>query len=120
VMPESLGGPTGSRTRVQSSQIKGAAEWRRQLYDRGVRFEWDPDKADRNFAKHGVSFDEASTLFGDPLAGTIADPVHSVDEMRLVTIGYSTSQRLLVVGHVDRGDALRIISARPATRREKM
>ena len=68
----------------------------------------------------GVSFDEASTVFGDPFAGTIADPLHSIDEIRVVTIGYSASRRLLVVVHVDRGEAIRIISARRATRRERI
>ena len=85
-----------------------------------MEFEWDPAKATRNLAKHGVSFDEASTVFGDPLAGTIVDPRHSMDETRFVTIGYSTSRRLLVVAHVDRGEAVRIISARRATRRERI
>ena len=85
-----------------------------------MQFEWDPVKATRNLARHGVSFDEASTAFGDPFAGTIADPLHSIDEMRVVTIGYSASRRLLVVVHVDRGEAIRIISARRATRRERI
>jgi uncharacterized DUF497 family protein len=60
-----------------------------------VRFEWDPAKAVVNLAKHGVFFDEASTVFGDPLAGTVADPLHSMDEVRFVTIGNSSSRRLL-------------------------
>ena len=85
-----------------------------------MQFEWDPIKAPHNLAKHGVSFDEARTVFGDPFAGTIADPVHSIDELRLATIGYSALRRLLVVAHVDRGAAIRIISARRATRRERM
>ena len=70
-------------------------------------------------AKHGVSFDEASTVFGDPLAGTIVDPQHSGDEARFVTIGLSTSRRLITVAHAERGDRIRIISARRATRRER-
>jgi len=78
-----------------------------------VQFEWDPVKANRNLAGHRVSFDEASTVFSDPFAGTIADPLHSIDEMRVVTIGYSALRRLLVVVHVDRGEAIR-------TRRERM
>ena len=85
-----------------------------------MQFEWDPVKAIRNLARHNVSFDEASTVFGDPLAGTIADPLHSMDETRLVTMGYSAARRLLVVVHVDRGEAIRIISARQATRRERI
>ena len=85
-----------------------------------MQFQWDPAKATRNLARHGVSFDEASTVFGDPFAGTIADPLHSIDETRVVTIGYSESRRLLVVVHVDRGKTIRIISARRATRRERI
>ena len=70
-------------------------------------------------AKHGVSFDEASTVFGDRLAGTVRDPRASGREVRFVTIGLATSQRLLVVAHTDRGDRIRIISARRPTRRER-
>ena len=84
-----------------------------------MQFEWDAAKAAENLAKHGVSFDDASTVFSDPLAGTILDPRHSADEVRFVTIGFSTSQRLLVVAHSDRDDRVRIISARRATRRER-
>jgi uncharacterized DUF497 family protein len=85
-----------------------------------VQFEWDALKAARSLAKHGVSFDEASTVFGDPCAGTIADPLHSMEEMRFVTMGNSASGRLLAVVHADRGEAIRIISARRATRRERI
>jgi hypothetical protein len=84
-----------------------------------VQFEWDPAKAARNLTEHGVSFDEASTVFGDPLAGTIFDPRHSGDEARFITIGLSTSRRLITVAHAERRDCIRIISARHATRREK-
>ncbi len=84
-----------------------------------VQFEWDPAKAARSLAKHGVSFDEASTVFGDPLAATILDPQHSAGEPRFVTIGLSTSRRLIVVAHAEREDRIRIISARRATRRER-
>ena len=84
-----------------------------------MQFDWDPLKAARNLIKHGVSFDEATTVFGDPFAGTIADPLHSVGEMRFVTAGNSASGRLLVVVHSDRAVAIRIISARRATRRER-
>jgi hypothetical protein len=84
-----------------------------------VQFEWHVAKAAGNVTKHGVSFDEASTVFGDPLAGTILDPRHSTDEGRFVTIGLSTRQRLIVVAHADRDDRVRIISARRATRRER-
>jgi hypothetical protein len=84
-----------------------------------VHFEWDPAKAARNLSKHGVSFDEASTVFGDPLAGTIVDPLHSEDELRFVTIGLSTSRRLIIVAHTEREERIRIISARRARRRER-
>ena len=83
-----------------------------------MQFEWDPAKALRNLAKHGISFDEASTVFGDPLAGTIPDPRRSAEE-RLVTIGHSGRGALVVVIHVERGSRTRIISARRATRRER-
>ncbi|MET0488260.1 MAG: BrnT family toxin [Candidatus Rokuibacteriota bacterium] len=84
-----------------------------------MQFEWDAAKAARNLAKHDVSFDEASTVFGDPLAGTIPDPRHSSEEPRFITVGRSTSQRLITVAHVEREDHIRIISARRATRRER-
>ena len=84
-----------------------------------LRFEWDPKKARRNLKTHGVSFDEASTAFRDPLSVTIADPLHSEDEDRLVLIGNSHRHRLLVVIHTERRDRIRIISARLATTRER-
>jgi uncharacterized protein len=84
-----------------------------------MQFEWDTKKAAYNLAKHEVSFDEASTVFGDPLAGTILDPRHSVEERRFVTIGHSSAGSLIVVIHAERDDRTRIISARRATRREK-
>ena len=77
-----------------------------------MRFEWDPAKAAANFAKHGVSFEEAATVFRDPLSATAPDPDHSLDEERFMTFGVSTSGRLLVVAHADRDDTIRIISAR--------
>ena len=70
-------------------------------------------------ARHGISFREASTVFGDPLASTILDPDHSVDEARVLTIGRSIAGRLIVVSHTDREGEVRIISARPGTRGEK-
>ena len=82
-------------------------------------FEWDSRKASRNLNIHGVSFDEASTAFQDPLSHTITDPLHSEEEDRFVLIGYSYRNRLLVVVHADRGDRVRIISARSANRKEK-
>jgi uncharacterized protein len=84
-----------------------------------MEFEWDPDKADRNLKKHGVDFHEAATVFGDPLAVTYYDPDHSDEEDRFLTIGYSQAERLLVVSHTDRDDRIRIISARPASRKER-
>jgi uncharacterized DUF497 family protein len=82
-------------------------------------FEWDDEKAKQNLKKHRVSFDEASTVFGDPLALTIPDPLHSVEEDRFVTLGESHRRRLVVVVSTERGDKIRIISARVATRRER-
>jgi uncharacterized DUF497 family protein len=84
-----------------------------------MRFAWDPDKAARNLAKHGVSFAEASTAFGDPLSVTIPDPAHSGDEDRFVLFGVSEQGRLLVVVHTGRDATTRIISARIATRHER-
>jgi uncharacterized DUF497 family protein len=78
-------------------------------------FEWDPRKASGNAAKHGVTFDEASTVFQDALSVTVGDPLHSGDEDRYVLIGQSHRGRLLVVIHAERGDRIRIITARPAT-----
>ena len=84
-----------------------------------LTFEWNPDKVDENERKHGVSFPEAATVFGDPSSVTVADPDHSVGEARFLTIGMSHQQRLLVVAHADRDDAVRLISARAATRAER-
>jgi uncharacterized DUF497 family protein len=84
-----------------------------------VKFQWDPNKAAENLTKHAVSFEEGSTVFGDPLAATVPDPDHSVEEQRFVTIGLSASQKLLVVVHSDRDDDIRIISVRRATPSEK-
>jgi len=83
-------------------------------------FEWDTKKARSNLAKHGISFDEASTAFGDPLSIAIGDPLHSEREDRYVLIGCSFANTLLVVVHTERGGRIRIISARPATRRERL
>ena len=81
--------------------------------------EWDPEKARSNLEKHGVDFHEAGTVFDDPLSTTVPDPAHSVDEQRYVTIGLSLSGRILVVAHTDRGEAVRLITARPATPSER-
>ena len=82
-------------------------------------FEWNGDKARQNIKKHGISFEEAATVFGDPSSLTIRDPLHSAHEERFVTVGYSYKYRLLVVVHTERGNTIRIISARRATRRER-
>lgn len=82
-------------------------------------FEWDPEKADINQRKHGVSFEEASSVFYDPLSSTIDDPLHSNEEDRFIIIGMSNQMRLLIVVHLDRGDNIRIISARLANRHER-
>jgi uncharacterized DUF497 family protein len=83
-----------------------------------MQFEWDAPKARRNLLTHGVSFHEAATVFGDPLAITFSDPDHSVGEERFLTFGTSLNGRLLAVIHTARGSSVRIISARRATRRE--
>ena len=84
-----------------------------------MQFEWDPEKAKRNYKKHRVSFEEAVTMFYDPISATFADPDHSTGERRFITIGFSSYDRLLVVSHSERGEAVRIISARCATPRER-
>jgi uncharacterized protein len=85
-----------------------------------LRFEWDPDKASRNVLKHGVGFEEARTVFGDPLAAIFDDVEHALDESREIIIGCSTADRLLLVSFVERRDGVvRVISARTATRRER-
>ncbi len=84
-----------------------------------LEFEWDQDKARQNIEKHDVSFEEAATVFGDPLSLTIDDPQHSRDEIRFVTIGETVARRVVVVVHTERGDSLRIITARKATRHER-
>jgi hypothetical protein len=84
-----------------------------------MHFEWDPEKARANLAKHEISFEEAMQAFLDPLSVTILDPDHSEGEDRFVLLGQSAAGRLLVVVHTDRGEAIRLISARRATRRER-
>jgi uncharacterized DUF497 family protein len=81
-------------------------------------FEWDTRKAARNVKLHGVTFQEASTVFSDPLAITTSDPDHSREEDRFVDIGSSDRSRIIVVSYTERGDRIRIITARKATRRE--
>ncbi len=84
-----------------------------------LEFQWDPVKAAANLSKHGVAFEDAATAFADPLSITIPDPLHSQDETRLVLVARAHSGHLLVVVHVDRGQAIRLISARSATRKER-
>lgn len=81
-------------------------------------YEWDAGKAAANLKKHRVAFDEAATVFLDSLAMTYPDPDHSEGERRFITIGESARGRVILVAHLDRGDHIRIISARRATRRE--
>ena len=82
-------------------------------------FEWDENKAAQNLAKHGVSFEEAMTVFGDPLSDTFNDPDHSIDEHRFIIIGISERGRMLLVAHTDKEDAIRIISAPEPSRGER-
>ena len=84
-----------------------------------LEFQWDNRKAKENMRRHKVSFEEAMTVFSDFLSLTIPDPLHSEKEERLIIIGYSEKQRLLVVVHTERGDVIRIISARQATPQER-
>ena len=84
-----------------------------------MHFEWDPVKARQNLRKHGVSFEEAASVFYDPLAVTGADPDHSEDEERSITFGMSSQGRLLVVAQTGRGEAIRIINVRVATQPER-
>jgi uncharacterized DUF497 family protein len=85
----------------------------------GIDFEWDPNKAARNLQKHGVSFGEAATVFQDDLSISVPDPDHSLEEERFITVGVSSQNRLLMVAHTERGDSIRIISARELTPRER-
>lgn len=84
-----------------------------------LSFEWDGPKAAANRAKHKVTFEEASTVFGDPLGRITDDPRHSEGEERLVLLGQSEKRRLLVVMFTERGETIHLISARKATRRER-
>ena len=84
-----------------------------------VEFEWDPKKAAKNLRTHGVLFNEAATVFGDPLGTTVPDPDHSLAEDRYITVGMSSRRRLLMVAHTERGERIRIINARELTRAER-
>ncbi|MGE5776815.1 MAG: BrnT family toxin [Chloroflexota bacterium] len=84
-----------------------------------TEFEWDDEKAKKNLKKHGVSFEEAATIFNDPRVATIFDPDHSEKEERFVSLGMSFIQRLLSVIHTNRAERIRLISARKATKTER-
>ena len=84
-----------------------------------LRFEWDPKKARANLAKHDVSFEEAMTVFANPLARIFVDVAHSVNESREIIIGHSARRQLILVSFTGIGDRVRIISARKATRTER-
>ena len=85
-----------------------------------MRFEWDSRKAAANLMKHGVTFQEAATVFGDPLAITFQDPDHSEEEERQMTYGLSQQMRLIIVSHTQRKDQMRIITARLMDRKERV
>ena len=85
----------------------------------GPVLRWHPEKARSNLRKHGVTFEEAASVFRDILSVTISDPLHSTEESRFLTVGRSDRDRTVVVVHSEVGETIRIISARPATRRER-
>jgi uncharacterized DUF497 family protein len=85
----------------------------------GLKFEWAEKKAAANVRKHGISFEEAASAFGDPLSLTIPDPEHSEDEERCVLLGMTQAHRLVVVAHTEQADTVRLISARLATPAER-
>ena len=84
-----------------------------------LQFEWDPNKNDTNVEKHGITFKEAATVFGDPFSYTFDDPDNSDGELRFLTFGLASTGKLLVVSHTEREDKIRIISARELTKRER-
>lgn len=90
-----------------------------EAYNPHVRFEWDPEKAASNYSKHGVTFEEARTVFDDDLFAVFEDPDHSRGERRLLIMGQSMSRRLLVVAYTEHRRAIRLISAREATKKER-
>jgi uncharacterized protein len=100
---------------------KNEAYWdiKQVCYNGVMKFEWDDNKAVRNLSKHGVSFDEAKTIFDDPLYVDFYDPDHSDDEERYLIIGESNRGRLLIVSYTERKNLIRIISARQVTRSER-
>jgi uncharacterized DUF497 family protein len=105
--------------RIFLRQVGSRERGRRRGYNHQVRFEWDPDKAASNVSKHGVSFEEAQTVFEDDLFVAFGDPDHSLGEKRFIIMGKSIERRLLVVAYTERRGATRLISAREATKRER-
>ena len=101
----------------QSDRLIGSGE--ELAMNSPMVFDWDEEKARKNLAKHSVSFDEATSVFADPLFLAFADPEHSQSEKRFIIMGESTKGRLLVVSYTERVDITRLISARPATRKER-
>ena len=93
--------------------------WRRQLYTPAVEYEWDPERDRINQETRGISFAEASTVFLDPLHATVADDRYAYDEFRFRTIGYTLTNRLIIVAHAERSDRIRIITARTVTPKER-
>ena len=84
-----------------------------------MKIEWDSGKAKSNLRKHGVSFEEAATALSDPMAATGADPDHSTTEQRYITFGVTEKGRLVVVSHTEKGETIRVISARKASKGER-
>ena len=109
----SLGGQTAPSSRAPRPRARHDAT------PTTMRFTWDPNKHRRNLRKHGVEFREAGTVFADPLSTTFPDSAHSHGEERYVTIGISDLGNVLVIAHVDHEAAIRIVSARHATRAER-
>ncbi len=85
----------------------------------GFQVEWDAEKAEQNLRKHGISFEEALTVLADPLSLTLPDPDHSAEEQRMLVLGRSTADRFLILSITERGESVRLISARAMTPRER-
>ncbi len=115
-MMSARGGARGSERARGSALLRCDA---RGVTGRALRFEWDARKAAANRAKRGVSFEEAATVFADPDARIFDDPDHAADEPRFLIVGLSAATRMLLVVHLERGERIRLISARVATRRER-
>lgn len=84
-----------------------------------IQFEWDLEKEKKNIRKHGISFHEGASVFGDPLSWTFPDPDHSVGESRHLTFGTSAQGKMLIVSHTDRGKRIRLINSREMTKSER-